>query len=255
MLFAVDIGNTNIVLGVLEGEEIRARWRVETKKQKTADEYAILMHSLFAADGIDPAGVNGAAIACVAPPLQKCFELVCQKLFHVKALVIEPGVKTGMPILTDNPKELGADRIVNAVAAFHRLHDALVVIDFGTATTFDVVSAKGEYLGGLITPGIAISLEALFFRASKLPRVDLAVPRQVVGKNSIESMQSGIYYGYVGLVDGTVERIWGEMGRKTRTLATGGLADLIAPESKTIELVDQDLTLHGLRLLHRMNAR
>jgi type III pantothenate kinase len=253
MLFAIDIGNTNIVFGIFDGEAIRARWRVETKKQKTADEYSILIRSLLAADGLDAKNITDAIISCVVPPLQFCFEQVSQKLFHRRPIVVEPGIKTAMPILYDNPKEVGADRIVNAVAAYQRVHDTLVVIDFGTATTFDVVSAKGEYLGGLITPGVGISLDALVFRASKLPRIDLAKPRQVIGKNTIESMQAGVFFGYVGLVDGIVRRIWNELGGKVFTMATGGLAELIAGDSETIEAVDPDLTLHGLRILYRLN--
>jgi len=253
MLFAVDIGNTNIVFGIFDGDTIRARWRVETKKQKTADEYSILIRSMLAADGLDAKSITDAIISCVVPPLQMCFEQVSQKLFNRRPIVVGPGVKTGMPILYDNPKEVGADRIVNAVAAFHRVRDQLVVIDFGTATTFDVVSAKGEYLGGLITPGVAISLDALAFRASKLPRIDLAKPGRVIGKNTIESMQAGIFFGYVGLVDGIVRRIWDELGGKVFTMATGGLAGLIATDSETIDEVDGDLTSQGLRLLHRLN--
>ncbi|NLH48454.1 MAG: type III pantothenate kinase [Myxococcales bacterium] len=253
MLFAVDIGNTNIVFGIFADETVRACWRVETKKQKTADEYAILIRSLLAAEKLNPQQINGAIISCVVPPLSRCFELVMQKLFNCKAVVVSPGIKTAMPILYDNPKEVGADRIVNAVAAYHQVKGALIVIDFGTATTFDVVSAKGEYLGGVISPGMVISMDALFFRASKLPRIELAAPRQVIGKNTIESMQSGIVYGYVGLVDGMVHRIWDELGGKVYTMATGGLAELISPYSTTIEKVDPDLTLEGLRLLYRLN--
>ncbi len=253
MLFVVDIGNTNVVLGVFEGETIRAQWRVATEKKRTADEYAIYVRDFFHYENIQLEKIEGSIISCVVPTLLSSFEQVCAKLFGQKALVVGPGIKTGMPILYDNPKEVGADRIVNAVAAYHRVHDALVSIDFGTATTFDVVSQKGEYLGGVICPGIGISLEALFFFASKLPRIEVAKPRGVVGKNTVESMQSGILYGYTGLVDGLVRRIWKEHGRKMKTIATGGLCEMIAAESETIEEVDQSLTLEGLRLLYQLN--
>ena len=253
MLFAIDIGNTNIVLGIFADDSLAATWRVETKKQKTADEYAILIRNLLAADDFAPEHIHGAIISCVVPPLQSVFENVIHKLFDCRPVVVGPGIKTGMPILYDNPKEVGADRIVNAVAAFDKVGDSLVCIDFGTATTFDVVSEKGEYLGGIITPGITISLDALFFRASKLPRIDLSPPRHVIGKNTIESIQSGVLYGYIGLVDGIVQRIWHELDRKVYTMATGGLAELIAPQSKTMKEVDQDITLRGLLLLYHLN--
>jgi len=253
MLFVIDIGNSNIVMGIFDGQDLRAQWRIATKKQKTADEYAITIRNLFQCEELQITQVDGVIISCVVPTLLSCFEDVSQKLFETKAIVVGPGVKTGMPILYDNPREVGADRIVNAVAAYHQYNDALIVIDFGTATTFDVVTNKGEYMGGIIAPGIQISLEALFFRASKLPRVELVRPRHVIGKTTVESMQSGILYGYVGLVDGIVKRIWDEYGRKMRTLATGGLAELIFPESETIETVDQTLTLTGLYLLYNLN--
>ena len=253
MLFAIDIGNTNVVLGVFDGDTIRATWRVETKKQRTTDEYSILIRNLLASEDFSPAQIDGAIVSCVVPPLQKVFEDVIEKLFHLDAIVVGPGIKTGMPILYDNPKEVGADRIVNAVAAFRKVHDSLICIDFGTATTFDVVSAKGEYLGGVIAPGITISLDALFFRASKLPRVDLSPPRKVVGKNTIESIQSGVLYGYVGLVDGIVHRIWDELGGRVHVIATGGLADLIAPQATTVDEVDHDITLRGLRIIYNLN--
>jgi len=253
MLFVVDIGNTNIVLGVFENENIRAQWRMVTEKRKTADEYAIQIRDFFHYEDVRLEQIEGSIISCVVPTLQASFEQMCTKLFGTKALVVGPGIKTGMPILYDNPKEVGADRIVNSVAAYHRVRDALISIDFGTATTFDVVSQKGEYLGGVICPGIGISLEALFFFASKLPRIEVAKPRGVVGKNTVESMQSGILYGYTGLVDGIVKRIWNEYGRKMKTIATGGLCEMIAAESETIDEVDQSLTLHGLRLLYQLN--
>lgn len=253
MIFTLDIGNTNIVMGIFDGEKLIAHWRAETKKNKTADEYAILIRSLLYAESISTRNIVGAMISCVVPPLVAVMTEVIQKVFACDAVVVGPGIKTGMPILYDNPREVGADRIVNAVAAFRKRHSELICIDFGTATTFDVVSAKGEYLGGLIAPGIMISLDALFLRASKLPRVEFLKPRQVIGKNTVESIQSGIYHGYAGLVDGIVHQIWSELGNKIYTLATGGLATLIASDSQTIDEVDSNLTLDGLRLLYEMN--
>jgi type III pantothenate kinase len=253
MLFVIDIGNTNIVLGVFDNETIRAQWRAVTEKRKTADEYGIEIRDFFHYDDIHLEQIEGSIISCVVPTLQASFEQVCMKLFGRRPIVVGPGIKTGMPILYDNPKEVGADRIVNSVAAYHRFHDALISIDFGTATTFDVVSQKGEYLGGVICPGIGISLEALFFFASKLPRIEVGKPRSVIGKNTVESMQSGILYGYTGLVDGIIQRIWKEYGRKMKTIGTGGLCEMIAAESETIEEVDQSLTLQGLRLLYQLN--
>jgi type III pantothenate kinase len=253
MLFVIDIGNTNIVLGVYRGEELIAHWRLATKKQKTADEYGVLVHDLFRNRGLDPAGVDGAVLSCVVPPLHPVIESVCREYFGIAPLVVEPGIKTGIPIRYDNPKEVGADRIVNAVAAFHKFGGPLIVVDFGTATTFDAITTKGEYLGGAISPGVGISMEALFLNASKLPRIELVKPPSVIGKNTIHSMQSGIFYGYVGLVDEIVARMKAELGGKVRVVATGGLSVLIAPESRTIDATDPMLTLEGLRLLYGMN--
>lgn len=253
MLFVVDIGNTQTVLGVFKGEELRRDWRIGTDKSKTADEYGVLIHNLLDGTDLDFKEFKAVAISCVVPSLSQTFEEFSEKYLHITPFIIGPGVKTGMPILMDNPKEVGADRIVNAVAAFKRFRTACVVVDFGTATTFDCISAKGEYMGGVIVPGITISSEALFQMASKLPRVEIVRPRGVIGKNTVHSMQSGLLFGYVSMVDGLVERIEKEMEGEVTVIATGGMADRIAPESKTIREVDPFLTLEGLRILYNIN--
>jgi type III pantothenate kinase len=253
VLLAIDVGNTNTVLGAFEGDRLRQHWRIETSHTRTSDEYGILVRQLFAVEGLDPARVEAIAVSSVVPPLQLALEGMCARYFKVKPMFVGPGVKTGMPILYDNPREVGADRVVNAVAAFEKWKKGLVVVDFGTATTFDAVSPKGEYLGGAICPGIAISMEALFRNASKLPRVEFLRPPQVVGKNTVSSMQSGLVYGYVGLVDGICARMADELGFGPTVVATGGLAPLVAGVSKAITEVDEHLTLQGLRILHERN--
>ncbi|HEY6105269.1 MAG TPA: type III pantothenate kinase [Anaeromyxobacteraceae bacterium] len=253
MLLAIDVGNTNTVLGVFEGAALRQQWRVETSHVRTSDEWGILTRQLFAAASLDPARVDAIAVSSVVPPLGQALEQMAQRYFGRKPLFVEPGIKTGMPILYDNPREVGADRVVNAVAAWQRWKCGLVVVDFGTATTFDAVSPKGEYLGGAICPGIAISMEALFRHAARLPRVEFARPPQVVGRNTVHSMQSGLVYGYVGLVDGLCARMQEELGFPTKVVATGGLAPLLAGVSRTISDVDEHLTLEGLRLVHELN--
>jgi type III pantothenate kinase len=253
VLLAIDVGNTNTVLGVFEGQALRQQWRVETARSRTHDEWGILVRQLFAAAALDPARVRAIAVASVVPPLSFALEQMSSRYFGVAPLFVGPGIKTGMPILYDNPREVGADRVVNAVAAYHRWRCGLVVVDFGTATTYDAVSPKGEYLGGAIAPGISISMEALFRAAAKLPRVEFSRPPHVVGKNTVASIQSGLVYGYVGLVDGICGRMQEELGFPVKVVATGGLAPLIAGVSRAISEVDEHLTLDGLRLVYELN--
>jgi len=252
-LLAVDVGNTNTVLGVFSGGELVAHWRIQTIAERTSDEYAVLLRTLLEIEGVAWKTIDAGIISSVVPPavfgLQQFFKRYCCGA----ALVVGPGIKTGMPILVENPREVGADRIVNAVAAYEELKSGCIVVDFGTATTWDVVTPKGEYLGGVIAPGIQISAEALYEHAAKLPRVELARPAKVVGRNTIQSMQAGLVYGYAGIVDSLVERIRAELDYPARCIATGGLAPLIATEAKTIEATDDLLTLKGLRILYQRN--
>jgi len=266
MLLVLDVGNTNTVLGVFAKatkgesapsphyEHIVANWRVATIATQTVDEYGVLFRNLFAMEKIEVNGIGGIVISSVVPPLDSTLRQVCERYFSTKPLFIEPGVKTGMPVLYDNPAEVGADRIVNSVAAFEKFGGPCVVVDFGTATTFDCVSAKGEYLGGVICPGIGISADALFEKTARLPRVDIRQPARVIGSTTVGSLQSGLYYGYLGLVDGILERLLGEMGKEATVVATGGLAGLIGTGSKYIKHVDDLLTLDGLRLIWERNV-
>jgi type III pantothenate kinase len=254
MLLVIDVGNTNTVLGLYDGEQLIHDWRIRTVVDHTIDEYGMLIYNLYKTSRIDSHKIiKDIIISCVVPPMLNILEPLCQKYFNVKPLIVGPGVKTGMPIFYDNPKEVGADRIVNAVAGFEKYKQDLIIVDFGTATTFDYVSKKGEYMGGCIAPGIMISSEALFERAAKLPRVELSKPRTVVGKDTVSSMQAGIMYGYAGLVDGICERIKAEVKSDPLVIGTGGLARIVAPETKSIKVVDDMLTLEGLRIIYLRN--
>ena len=257
MLLALDVGNTNTVLGLYklanDRPELAAHWRVTTHHTQTSDEYGVLFVNLFQMHGLAPSQVTHIIISSVVPPVESTLRQVCEHYFHLEPLFVEPGIKLGMPLLIDNPAELGADRAANGVAAFARYGGPCVVIDFGTATTFDVVSAKGEFLGGVIAPGLGISADALFSRAARLARVNIKKPAKAIGTNTVTNLQSGIFWGYIGLVDGILARVLEELGGQANVVATGGLATLIADDSKYITKVDHLLTLDGLRIIYQRN--
>ena len=263
MLLAIDVGNTNTVLGLysLDAPELIADWRVTTHKNQTSDEYGVLFLSLFAMRQIEVSKIAAIVVSSVVPPLDTTIRRLCERYFGLRPMFVEPGIKTGMPLLVDNPAELGADRIVNGVAAFAHYGGPIIVVDFGTATTFDVISARGEYIGGVIAPGLGISADALFSRAAKLARVDIKRPARTIGTNTIAHLQSGLFYGYIGLVDGILERMLAELQTSQpdgspatpKVIATGGLAPLFSEGTTLIEHIDPDLTLDGLRMLAERN--
>lgn len=253
MLLVIDVGNTNVVLGVYDDKKIIEHWRVATDRSSTADEYGVILNDLFLLNGMEPEVVNKVIISSVVPPLTPVMEQVAIRYFNTKPIVVGPGVKTGISIQYDNPREVGADRIVNAVAANAKYEGNLIVIDFGTATTFCALAKGGRYLGGAIAPGMGISADVLFERAAKLPRIAIKSPGKMICKNTVSSMQAGVLYGYVGLVEGIVRRMKNELGEDSKVIATGGLANLIAVETNCIDYIDSMLTLEGLRILYEKN--
>ena len=253
MLLAIDIGNTDTTLGVFEGEELRATWHMATSIHRMVDEYAALLLNLLHHRGLDASDIKDVALCSVVPPLIATFDELCQRYFHISPLVVGAGVKTGVRIRMDNPREVGADRIANAAAAHHLYGGPIIITDLGTATTFDTISKEGDYLGGAIAPGIVTAAEALFTQAAMLPRVELVHPQWAIGTNTIAAMQSGIIFGYVGLIEGMVARIQQELGEKAKVVATGGFAELMAKETAVIDVVNPNLTLIGLRLIYLMN--
>lgn len=253
MLFVIDVGNTNIVLGVYDGETFKHHWRIETYRNRTGDEYGMVIKSLFDYVGLSFSDIKGIIISSVVPPIMASLERMCQNYFHVKPLIVGPGTKTGLNIKSDNPREVGADRIVNAVAAIDEYGSPLIIVDFGTATTYCYINENKQYIGGAIAPGIGISTEALYTKASKLPRIEIARPESVIGKNTVAAMQSGVLFGYVGQVQEVVKRMKAESKTNPTVIATGGLAQLIADESTCIDIVDPYLTLKGLLLIYHRN--
>ena len=253
MLLAVDIGNTNVTLGVYDGEELRGTWRMATDVNQMGDEYAAMLLILLEHAGVKGSDIREAAMCSTVPPLVSTFEDLLQRYFKVSPLVIRAGVKTGVRIVADNPREVGTDRIVNAAAAHHLYKGAVIVVDMGTATTFDIVSKEGDFIGGVIAPGIGIAAQALYTRTAALPRVELVAPAKAIGSNTIAAMQSGIVFGYMGLVEGLVTRIQKELPEKAMVIATGGYAEIIARGTKVIDDTNADITLVGLRLIYQMN--
>jgi type III pantothenate kinase len=255
MLLVVDIGNTNVCFGLYEGTSLLHNFRISSVRTRTADEYGVMLHQLAQQRQIDVKAIEGAIIASVVPPLTETMAAALRTTFARDPLIVGPGLKTGMSILYENPKEVGADRIVNAVAAYERIKGPLICVDFGTATTFDCVSAAGEYMGGVIVPGILVSLDGLLARAAKLTRIEVAEPPRVLGRNTTHSLQSGMIYGYASLVDGLVEKLNAELAVESYVLATGGLATVVAKHARSIREICPDLTLEGLRLIYERNRR
>lgn len=255
MLLAIDAGNTNVTIGIFEGERIITRWRLRTVHDQTPDEWGIKLRSLFALEGVPLERVKGIVVASVVPPLETTLTGMSLRYFGTEPMFVTGRTETGLNVLYDNPREVGADRIVNAVAALKKYGGPCVVVDLGTAITFDAVSARSEYLGGVICPGIGISISGLFQKTARLPMVDFRDPGHLIGKNTVQSMQAGLYYGTIAMIDGIVEKMVGEMGPETKTLATGGQASLITRGSKWVKIADEDLTLEGLRLIWEMNRR
>jgi type III pantothenate kinase len=253
MLLAIDAGNTNIAIGAYRGEEMAHQWRLSTRIEATADELGVILRGLFDTAGVAIGEIDSVVISSVVPTLDRSLMGMCRQYLGAEPMMIGPGVRTGIQIRYDNPKEVGADRVVNAVAAFHKYGGPAIVVDFGTTTNFDVIGETGDYLGGAIAPGIRISMDALFERAAKLPRVELLQPRTVIAKSTVESIQSGFLYGFVGQIEGIVKRMTDELGGDARVIATGGLAQLISEHTDCIETVDDRLTLDGLRLIHELN--
>ena len=253
MLLVIDIGNTDVKVGVIKGDQISATWRFTTDVHRMADEYAVFLLNLFPHQHLDLADIDDAIIGSVVPPLLTTFQDICQRYFHVDPVIVQAVIRTGIRVNIDNPKEVGADRVINAAAAYRLYGGPAIVVDFGTATTFDAISAEGEYVGGAIAPGIGIAAEALWQHTAKLPRIELVAPRTAIGRNSVTAMQSGVVLGYVGLVEGICRRIQHELGGSAKVIGTGGLAPTIADQTKAIDVVDLDLTLVGLRLIYELN--
>jgi type III pantothenate kinase len=253
MLLAFDIGNTTVAIGLFSGPELVKSWKIKTDRDKTSDDYAAVLINLFQAAGVQPPQAEAAIVSSVVPPLTPVIQDACKGLFGLEAIIVGPGLRTGMPILYENPLEVGADRIVAAVAAFEKYGGPVIVVDFGTATTFDAISAKGEYLGGAIAPGIQIAAEALYLKTARLPRIEIRKPKRAIGRTTVASMQSGLYFGYVGLVTNTIGEIRKELGAETRVIATGGFGGQVLPEVPAIEAYEPDLVLQGLRIVFERN--